>query len=523
MPGNAPGGGNQNEAKNLVSDVSFRKIFMRDFATVSGTNNLPNGQFTLKLNKPELEFGQILRWYPKGRSQTIPLLSLKPYISVGSNDDEDFIVATTSKFDPKVGVGGRIIFIPQALSSDTYYFFKRYSGDLKTRTFVDKNDLLKKELKEKYEGHAISTATVDAEISVLDTQLLTSQLLLRFQQSPNKFLVDVTSSSIQLIETSTGQLLTLNLAEIKKLLIYKHLDFNELDSISDAGSQSIGVTFGTSITTFPISSLFDDVVTLTKAIPELKRKRFAKAEEKVKLDELRIGTKKELKKFLEDTVYAAEKDAPWTKRILFWLALDINGRNQSVNIFRQDTVQENQLFRKNVFGLSANIASFTKEWAWKASATFDRSTINKFFDDTPKTFMTESPVASGAYKVTKSMSAYDVNSLSEADFNTRVKTSIWTVEGTLLYGETKKYGITANYTIKARTKEANLRAGLVLPVILDDAKGEQSNIIFELVIPDIHAKKEENAFKQQFDGETPWKRGYFNIKVAIPINLLTSI
>ena len=55
---------------------------------------------------------------------------------------------------------------------------------------------------------------------------------------------------------------------------------------------------------------------------------------------------------------------------------------------------------------------------------------------------------------------------------------------------------------------------------MDNAKAEQSNIILELVMPDINTKSAASIKSKADTGQTVWGRSYLNLKVGIPINVL---
>lgn len=229
------------------------------------------------------------------------------------------------------------------------------------------------------------------------------------------------------------------------------------------------------------------------------------------------------RKFIADKIYEVEKEAPWKTRQFIWVTAEGNTGNQSTNIFRNSIIEENQNFRKNNFGASANYSFFStkkKNIVVNLFAKYERSITNKFLADDAISLVTDSLISGSKYKISESSEVYNVSQLSDAQFKEKAGENILTAGGTFLSGTLKKWGFTANYRSNLTSKVTNFKIGLIIPVIMDNAKAEQSNIILELVMPDINTKSAASIKSKAETGQTVWGRSYINLKVGIPINVL---
>lgn len=224
-----------------------------------------------------------------------------------------------------------------------------------------------------------------------------------------------------------------------------------------------------------------------------------------------------LKVFIDDSIYEVEKDAPWTRRHFVWFTLDYSDNAQNANVFRNKTIEKDQTFRNNAIGFSANWSYLKPKSIFNLFGKFEKSITNKFLGDYDAiTFVEDSVVVGTKYKTSKSVEAYDVSQLNNTQYDEKSNKSILTLGATYLRGKDKKYGITANYRTDLDKNIANLKVGFIIPVILDNAKAEQSNLIFELGLPDLYSKNADNIGKN----EGAFKRAFVNIKIGIPINVL---
>lgn len=527
---------------NLVSRPSFKRIYRKDFSAVTGTNNLPVSQVAITLNKPAIQVGQFIPLYADTLT-TVPVFGLYPYISGRLNDDDEFKIATTSKIDPKVGFGGKIVFIPAGKSRGTGYFFDPLAPS--TKLFIEKNNLLKQKLKEEYETAQINAAIdklagkriekkgkmlldemgqplreQNGEINKLEDQIKKNEFLLRYLRSKENIKITVNKTGVFMSENDIIKH-SFNLLAIEKVLTGKQDEAGRIQEINALESQKISVTFKSKLQdTLSIAYLIGDSASIKEAHIALLEKQFEKRGKLLELNELLKKKQKDLDELFDDKVYEAEKNAPYTSKRFFWFTLEGDSRNQSANLFRNNVIEENKSFRRSSWGVSVNYAWFAKKWIWTFSVKREVNNSRQFLENDPSSYIADSLLPGGKYKTAKTTEAYDVSTLSNSDLRQTVDKVVWTAGGTILYGETKKYGLTANYRLLKETKIANLKLGLIFPVILDNAKGEQSNIILELVMPDIHTKIPDNLKKRLADGDKVWNRSYFNLKVGIPINLL---
>lgn len=498
---------------NLVSQSSFKRAFQKDFSTLAGNNNLPVNQLIVSLNKPEILVGQLIDVVnPK---LSIPLISFYPYIKGNLNDDDEFRLTKDSKIHPSIGLGGKVVIIPAGLKSGTGYFFN--SADSATRLFIDKNNLLKKKIKEKYKVSEIQKRILklEGEINDIDTQLNENNLLSRYLKSPRAFAFSTIGDTLLLLkEVSTGEKLTFDRIKIEGTTNQKLNKAGRVDKVESV-SDGFRVTYRSNLqTVLTPADLIGDTTSLNTSLTNLREKRLAKVEQYIAEKELlkkRVAVLKELE---EDAVYEIEKEAPWTLRRFYWFTLEGSTGNQSANLFRNGVIEEELQFRKNVAGASANFAYFRKGLVVTLVGKLDWLMTNNFFNDDPLTFVRDSLYSGSVYKTSTSTEAYDVSKLSDTQFDKVDPKALVTVGATLLWGTDKKKGINLNYQRKQDTKVVNLKMGLIIPVILDNSKAEQSNVILEMVLPDLNSQIAKNA------GKSTWQRKYFNLKVGIPINLL---
>lgn len=424
-------------SKDLVSDVSFRKIFKRDFTALAGTNNLPITQIVVGLNKPEIQVGKLFS-FRKNKYKSIPTFGFYPFLNGKLNSENEFRLRTGQTNDVNIGYGAKVLFIPFGLTTDTWHFF---DDDLtETKLFRQKNDLLKRKL--------------------------------RLQYSPSA--MNATLNNIR--------------AENKK---YEYqIDSLEKNQTPDFELKVIGIR----------GKIYENA-----------------AKDSLLNQYLSDTTHLKLKTFMDDSIYEAEKNAPWTKRHFFWFTFDYNDNAQSANVFRNKTIEKKQTFRNNSLGISGNYSFLKPKTIINIFAKFEVNITNKFLEDfNAITFVEDTVVVGTKYKTSKSIEAYDVSKLSNTQFDEKSNKNILTIGATYLKGKDKKYGITANYRTDLDRNIANLKLGVIIPVILDNAKAEQSNLIFELGLPDLYSKNVDNIG----NNESAFKRAYVNIKIGIPINVL---
>lgn len=224
-----------------------------------------------------------------------------------------------------------------------------------------------------------------------------------------------------------------------------------------------------------------------------------------------------LKDFIDNSIYQVEKDAPWTTRHFVWFTLDYSGNAQNANIFRNKIIEKDQTFRNNAIGVSVNYSFLKPKSIINTFVKYEISTTNKFLGDYDAiTFVEDSVIVGTKYKTSKFIEAYDISKLNDTQFNEQSNKRILTLGATYLRGKDKKNGLTANYRTDLEKNIANLKVGIIIPVILDNAKAAQSNLIFEYALPDLYSNSTSNIGK----GESAFKRAYINIKIGIPINAL---
>ncbi|CAH0994225.1 hypothetical protein EMA8858_00334 [Emticicia aquatica] len=226
-----------------------------------------------------------------------------------------------------------------------------------------------------------------------------------------------------------------------------------------------------------------------------------------KLDELKDILKDPIA-YVEKAMYEKEKEIVFDQKRFFWLALDLNTERIKTNLFQNQKIIEDEIFNKNVFGLSVNHSIFKKNSVFNAFIKLDFSRKNAFLSDKKVNFVRDSLISNSSYVAEKeSIEAYDT-SVPNFDRDKKGTEKILKLSATYLWGKEKKQGITIFNENNLGTKISNLKLGYIIPVILDNDKAEQSNIILEWALPDL------GTFKGLFD------RSYVNIKVGIPINIL---
>jgi hypothetical protein len=505
---------------NIVSRSSFRRIYRSDFSKISGTNDLPIGQVIVSLTKPAIQVGQLIPIYVNS-TKSIPILGLYPYIKGKLNDDDEFRLGKRGEIDPGVAFGGKLVYFPAGKGRYTGYYHR---PDRKTQLFVEKNDFLKHQVEAEYHPTYILNRIdeLEEEIQELENQIGNREFLLDYLQNSPYYSTQILPDQV-IIRLNRGFLagqneVIFNLNEIERVLSEKIASAGRIQSLRETPA-GIEVTQKSQLTNvLTVSELVGKEKDLKKGLKELREKKFTKTEELLKFVELikKDGTPDhiKIKKLKEDKVYEAEKNAPWTARHFLWFTVDGLLEKQTVNLFRNGGIEEDLKFNKNVVGYSANFAYFTKHWVFTIMGKYDYTLTNKFLYNDPINFLTDSLIANTPYRTSESVSAYDVSKLSDREFSEKQNRGIITLGGTMLYGVDKKFGLNINYRHESVNKVANLKLGAILPVILDNSKAEQSNIILELVLPDLKTKSVENV------GKTPWQRRYYNLKVGIPINLL---
>lgn len=226
-----------------------------------------------------------------------------------------------------------------------------------------------------------------------------------------------------------------------------------------------------------------------------------------KCEELK-NIKKDPIAYVEKAMYEKEKETVFDRKRFFWLALDLNTERIKTNLYQNQKVLEDEIFNKNVFGLSVNYSIFKKNSAFNAFVKLDFSRKNAFLSDKKVNFVRDSLISNSSYVAEKeSIEAYDT-SVPKFDRDKKGTEKILKLSATYLWGKEKKQGITFLNENNLGTKISNLKVGYIIPIVLDNDEAEQSNIILEWALPDL------GTFKGLFD------RSYVNIKVGIPINIL---
>lgn len=421
--------------RNLVGDISFEKIYKRDFTTLAGTNNLPITQIVVGLNKPEIQVGKLFS-FKRNKYKSIPVVGFYPFLSGKLNSDDEFRLRTGQTNDLGIGYGAKVLINPFGLTQNTGHNF--IPADPETILFKKKNDVLKNKLKAQYSIAAMSATLLKIPIENAD---------------------------------------------------YKH----QIDSLKNNN----------------VPDLELKVIAIEEKINENTAKEL--------LLNQYLSDNSKLKTFIDDSIYEAEKDAPWTTRHFVWFTLDYGNNAQSANVFRNKIIEKDQTFRNNSIGGSVNYSFLKPKTIINTFVKYEVSMTNKFLGDYDAiTFVEDSVVVGTKYKTSKSVEAYDISKLNDTQFSEKSNNSILTLGATYLRGKDKKYGLTANYRTDLEKNIANLKLGVIIPVILDNAKAEQSNLIFELGLPDLYSKSVDNIGKN----EGAFKRAYINIKIGIPINVL---
>ncbi len=506
---------------NLVSYSSFKRIFKRDFASVVGTNNLPTNQLIVGLNKPEILFGKLFQIY-KDPSKSMPILGLYPFLGGKLNNDDEFRLGINNTNSIHLKYGGKVVFFPLGLAKKTRYFFNL--SDSKTKLFIDKNQLIKQKLISDYDKTTFEAKKkklsdeekqIEEEITQKTENAKTIKYLLGLKSTLNikvddtnkltisqeggvnsiVFEKDEIESAIQNIRKNNGFIRTVGVKN-KNVFILT----NEKDTINIS---PVDILKSLDISDDDISNLKDK-----------KNKIIAK---KIEVEELDASSEKDLKKMLEDKIFEAEKDAPWTKRHFLWFTLDYDNIPQSVNLFRNNSIEKDQIYRNGSLGISINYSYFKKKLGFNGFAKFEKYNNNSFLTDYDAiTILKDSILTGTQYKIAESTEVYDVRKLTTSQLVEKSNRNLLTLGMTILksFGDIdKKYGVTTEYKSDLDKKIANLKIGLIFPVILDNSKAEQSNLIFELVLPDVHSKSIGND-------ESAFKRSYINLKLGIPINFL---
>lgn len=493
---------------NLVSGPSFQKIFKRDFSTVVGNNNLPTNQLIVSLNKPEITLGQLFQIFSFYKS--IPLISAYPYINGSLNNKDEFNLYENSQVNPNINGGGKIVFMPQAFFKGTGYFFK---PDESTKMYIEKNNDLKKAIKKKYTAGGLTESRDKLIGDSLECKkdIIKYELLREYVRRKQNFSRNVLIDKIVITDNNNGQSDTISIKNIKSLSADKAIEIDSLKEVND----TIRVIFKSQASTFLTdSTLFESDADYTERLNTLREKYITINQELEEAKELLTKSQSRWKKLKREEVYEIEKDAAWTRRRFFWITGELSTSKQEVNLFRRGIIEEGLKFNKNVRGASVNYATFTEGFVLTLTAKYDYVNANTFFDNKLNTYTKDSLITNSAYRISTNLVAYDASEMSNSDIDKKKDTKVITGGLTALWGVNKKIGLNLNYQLQQETKEANLKVGLILPIIMDNAKAEQTNIILELLLPDVSTKIEKNA------GQTPWNRKALNLKVGIPINLL---
>ncbi|PWJ58647.1 hypothetical protein CLV98_10312 [Dyadobacter jejuensis] len=423
--------------KGLVSRPSFKRIFEKDFATLTGTNTLPVNQLILSLNQPEIQVGQLINVYANDK-KSIPFLGIYPYIKGKLNKNNEFRVFKKGDIDPGVDFGGKLVFNVYGLSKNTGYYYIPKTPEVSS--FLMKTNAVKALLEHQY-----SEAELKKRIGDLEKN----------------------------IEQSLYEIDSLQAIDPGKQLLIAQLQ----------------------------EKVYKDQVAL-KPLQEM------------------VNNESKRLKYIAEKVYEAEKDAPWSFRKFIYLTLEGNTGNQTFNIYRNNAIEEDQNFRKNTLGISANYASFGKHGNMVLYAKYDRSFTNQFLSDDAITLVSDSLLSGTKYKISESKEVFNVNGLSDVQFNKKSAEDILSLGATYLSSKGAKLGATVLYKSNLSTKVANLRIGGIVPVTLDKSDAKPSNIIIELVLPDLYTQEKTNIKNKEKNGDTVWNRAYVNLKVGIPINLL---
>lgn len=221
-------------------------------------------------------------------------------------------------------------------------------------------------------------------------------------------------------------------------------------------------------------------------------------------------------KYVRDKMYEKEKETVYSKKSFFWVAIDMNRERIKTNLYKNQKILEDEIFNKNVFGLSVNYTKLLEKSAFTGFVKLDFSRKNAFLSGDKINFVRDSIMSGSTFIAEKqSLQAFDVSD-ANFDLDKKATEKILKFSATYLRGEDKKKGISFMYENNLGTNITNLKLGFIFPVILNNSKAEQSNIIIEGVLPDIgtNGKNSKPNLNGLFD------RSYINIKVGLPINIL---
>jgi hypothetical protein len=519
------------EVDNLVSRPSFKKIYRRDFSKLNGNNNLPTNQLILSLNKPEIQIGQLIPLYHDS-TRTVPTLGIYPYVQGKLSKTDDLRLTKDGEIDPRIGFGGRIVFIPAGQRGYTGYYYDK--KDTTSQLFIEKNNISKAKLAFKYDTTTLKRKASELEAKIKNNEEQGNKLLLlanyfidstsfTFSTTPKgDTLVAIYKPEWTLIssgiEPGRPYTLTFSIAELQKVSNQNLEKSRRIDSVITVPDKPVLIYMSASPAPLPFKSLID-TTEFNKLEAELLEQRNQLATELFTVREL-LKKPGKLRGIVEDLVYEEEKNARWHTRTFFWFTVEGNTINQTVNILQDNTIKENENFRKNSWGGSANYAVFTPKFILSLLAKVEYTRTNKFFENDPNTYAQDSLISNTKYRIAKPYEAYDVNGLSASELLRTSTNRSLTLGSTLLVGGEKKYGINFNYARDMKSKVVNVKAGVIIPIIMDNAKADQTNVILELILPDISTKTKNSLEALSKDGKTWWDRRYFNLKVGIPINLL---
>lgn len=507
--------------ENLVSNSSFKKIYARDFSALSGIAVQPQNQLILTLNKPEIFLGGMLTCPKKGKA--IPAVGFYPYFIGKLNDDGEFIFRKAREYDPNIGVGGKLFINPlgfKFVENSTLYFFNNKLA--KTQAFAGKRNLAQLELDKKYKtldslkkyGKSLNTSIEAASKKISKNELVKSIL----QNSPQFGVID-NDTTISIID-SKRQSLTISNEELDAAVQKIIQKQGYIDSIAVDGTRiSIKMTDNSKIN-LSADQIVKAYILSETDIAAQNAKILKAQEELAKIDDLNLYNRKmkvaekKLKKHYESELYELEKDAPWTSRYFFWISVDGKINKQTVNVFRNDALEEVKGLRQDFVGISANLTSVMNKAVFNGFISYELEKKRKFLDLTPKTFITDSSRIS-TFNTIDTKKAYNLNDLSQKDFDEMQTNKVLNFGMTGLIGDKRKFGITTNIKYTTNTKSTNLKMGLIIPAY-KSADGEQANIVLEYQVPDINTKLPAN------EGKKPSERAYASIKVGIPISMLKS-
>lgn len=498
--------------KNIVSGSSFRKIYERDFTALSGITVQPQDQLILTLNKPEIFIGKTFAI--KRKFKDIPAIGVNPYVIGKLNDDGEFIFRKAGEYDPNIGFGGKIYINPFGIfKNGTRYFFDNALP--KTQIFKEKRDLAQKELDSKYASQAAVSnkiQTLTNKIISIGNTLYNNEVAKNILENTPTF-NDLTNDStiivrsifrMQTISISNDELYMIlqKILEKRGYIERKIVDGNKITLKLKDNSQ-IDLSAEAVIKAFILSE---------KDIDDLRSKRLKLREELEQINTLELANEKKRKKHYESELYELEKDAPWTTRQFFWLSIDGKQNYQTLNIFRNNALEELQGVGQSFVGISANFTSVMNKAVFNTFLSYEIEKKRKFLDLTPKTFITDSSRIS-TFNTIETKKAYNLNDLSQKDFDEIQTNKVLNFGMTGLVGDKRKFGITTNIKYTTNTKSTNLKMGLIIPAY-KSADGEQANIVLEYQVPDINTKLPAN--KEQ----KPSERAFASIKVGIPISML---